>query len=59
MKPDWKYAPHWADYLAKDSDGEWYWHESIPEAVDGLSAANGRWELAHVPDWDETLEERP
>ena len=25
MKPDWKDAPEWANYLVLDEDGEWYW----------------------------------
>ena len=29
-KPDWKDAPEWANYLAMDSDEEWYWHEMEP-----------------------------
>lgn len=31
MKPDWKDAPEWAQWLAMDSSGLWYWHESEPE----------------------------
>ena len=30
-KPDWKYAPPWATYLAMDSTGTWFWHEFEPE----------------------------
>lgn len=29
-KPDWKDAPEWAQWLAQDSDGEWYWFEVKP-----------------------------
>jgi len=25
MKPDWKDAPEWANYLAKDENSEWWW----------------------------------
>jgi len=32
MKPNWKDAPEWANYLAKDGGifGEWYWYEYEP-----------------------------
>lgn len=30
MKPDWKDAPEWANWLTMDDDGEWYWHETEP-----------------------------
>ena len=26
-KPDWEDAPDWANWLAQDMDGEWYWYE--------------------------------
>ena len=32
MKPDWKDAPKWAQWLAKDQDNlKWYWHEQMPK----------------------------
>jgi hypothetical protein len=31
MKPDWKYAPEWAKWLAMDRSGEWYWYDEVPE----------------------------
>ena len=30
-KPNWCDAPDFAEYLAMDSDGEWYWYEVEPE----------------------------
>lgn len=30
MKPDWKDAPEWAEWLAMDGDGEWNWYEYEP-----------------------------
>lgn len=31
MKPDWKDAPEWANWLALDpSSGNWRWHEHEP-----------------------------
>ncbi len=31
MKPDWKDAPEWAQWLAVDPDGSWFWFEKEPE----------------------------
>lgn len=31
MKPDWKDAPAWANWLAMDDDGWWYWYEIQPK----------------------------
>jgi hypothetical protein len=30
MKPSWKGAPEWAQWLAKDESGWWYWFEEMP-----------------------------
>lgn len=30
MKPDWKDAPKWAQWLAMDGDGWWNWFEDQP-----------------------------
>ena len=29
-KPAWSDAPEWANYLAMDKNGEWWWHEDKP-----------------------------
>ena len=26
-KPSWKDAPEWANWLARNDDGWWFWHE--------------------------------
>jgi len=31
MKPDWKDAPDWAQWLAIDELGEWWWFEFEPK----------------------------
>jgi hypothetical protein len=31
MKPEWKKAPKWAQWLAMDLDGEWWWFEEKPD----------------------------
>lgn len=30
MKPDWKDAPEWAEWLCRDHDGYWLWFEREP-----------------------------
>lgn len=30
LKPDWKTAPSWAQYLAQDPNGGWWWFEVAP-----------------------------
>jgi hypothetical protein len=35
-KPDWKNAPEWANWLAMDYGGEYYWFEVKPTLVLGL-----------------------
>jgi len=63
MKPNWKDAPYWANYLAMDYDGEWSWFEKEP-VLNGSrevwSPTSGRLETinwAVLP--AETLEEKP
>jgi len=62
MKPQWKDAPDWANWLAQDYNGQWFWYENEPimkniqwwpanGAVDSSTPDN--------PNWQETLEERP
>jgi hypothetical protein len=34
VKPDWKDAPEWAQWLARSSDGNWTWFEFEPELDD-------------------------
>ena len=31
-KPSWKNAPPWANYLAMEADGTWFWYELEPWA---------------------------
>jgi hypothetical protein len=30
-KPDWKDAPDWANHLAQDGNGGWWWYKNKPE----------------------------
>jgi len=29
-KPNWKNAPEWANYVAMDGDGSWFWFQDKP-----------------------------
>lgn len=40
-KPDWKDAPEWAEWLAQDADGAWWWFQNEPEQRGG--GEDGRW----------------
>jgi len=69
MKPDWKDAPEWAQWLACDEDGNWYWYEESPYCIVNECAwsipTNVEFECAGCTNgeicenWQETLEERP
>lgn len=71
-KPSWDDAPEWAEWLAQDYDGDWWWYECPIEVddldeeewveehgVDGrlVRATSGAHPNGH--DWRETLEQRP
>lgn len=61
MKPDWKDAPEWANWLAQDLTGAWYWYERRPNllthAWDELTG--GKIQSVDHPSWSKSLEERP
>jgi hypothetical protein len=63
MKPDWKDAPEWANYLAMDEDGEYYWFADVPQQ--GLASWRSKDDsnvlLAEIEGigWRNSLEERP
>lgn len=65
MKPEWNDAPDWANYLAMDMDGNWYWYENAP-SIEGAnddvwSFDQGKIERIEIeyPNWKESLEQRP
>jgi len=61
-KPDWEDAPEWAEYLAKDEDGVWWWFECEPEKLISIwDIVGGRFEIAECVDhdWSCSLEPRP
>jgi hypothetical protein len=59
-KPDWKDAPKWANWLAMDGDGQWWWYEDEPKLEDDIYDSLGRvqraWLKSHL---SPTLERRP
>jgi len=64
MKPNWKDAPPWADYLAMDANGAWWWYERRPKTFYDDSPEwepSGRSSPARIAGvrWKESLEQRP
>lgn len=60
MKPDWKDAPEWANWLAMDKDGAWYWYEEMPNERAGYEwRPQSRFERIEFPNWRKSLEARP
>ena len=65
MKPDWKDAPEWANWVAMDFDGTWYWYEKQPYKCTCFDGWNyeyeSRWEHVVNKDtsWDKSLQQRP
>lgn len=61
MKPDWKDAPEWANWLAMDCDGRWYWHESEPKLGKTIWLCRGGQaaDADSLARWKDSLEKRP
>lgn len=60
-KPEWKDAPKWAKWLAKDQSEAWYWYENEPHEVDcGWLSFSGRVKrvVSQGPSWKDTKELR-
>jgi hypothetical protein len=60
--PSWDTAPEWANYLAQDGCGRWYWYETLPK-VDEDSCEWHKEPLsemyqATVSSWETTLQQR-
>jgi hypothetical protein len=62
MKPNWSDSPSWAEYLAMDYDGVWYWYKEKPTLSVSRWKSTDHW-IRHAEvitqDWRDTLEERP
>lgn len=52
MKPDWKDAPEWANWLAMDGNGTWVWFAAKPQ----WSEWEDEW-IFHEDETDERYEE--
>ncbi len=40
MKPNWKYAPAWANFLAQDITGFWHWFKDAPAQNSKIPSTN-------------------
>jgi len=60
-KANWDGAPSWANYVAMDQDGDWWWFEEKPVAENSCwcNKGAGRAEFISSEDWVATLEQRP
>lgn len=65
MKPNWKDAPVWANYLAMDDDGCWYWFSEKPflnlDCREWECREKGVVNIAYLrtDEWMNTLEGKP
>lgn len=63
--PDWENAPDWAQWVAQDKDGLWYWLSGKPEplkdqwSVDTSDRIGVSVQTNPNPNWRNTLEQRP
>ena len=61
MKPDWKDAPEWANYLAQDPFGRWFWiyDAHFFNLIKQFDYGFENEAALASPNWKDTLEERP
>jgi hypothetical protein len=59
MKPKWKDAPSWAQYLAENKKGNWAWFQNKPRPFVNTWVADGYVYGCKNTDWKQSLEERP
>lgn len=63
-KPSWDDAPEWANWLAMDADGTWFWFEDEPISIfagfipQGINSGIARRQRAGKTHFTETLEKR-
>ena len=60
MIPNWDNAPKWANWLAQDLSGRWWWYENKPEPhATRWVAQNSRCEPVEISHWEDSLQQRP
>ena len=64
MKPNWKDAPEWANWLAMEGDGGWYWFEDEPKIGHDYTwiPVGGKSRIqysGHETPWSDNIEQRP
>jgi len=62
-KPSWDDAPSWANYLAQNEDGQWFWYEKKPEISVNMGYFYATYpdkheEASFSDDWECSLEKR-
>jgi hypothetical protein len=57
--PSWDDAPEWANWLAQDYDGMWWYYENKPIKNVGKYGNGGKKSLACNKNWQQTLQHRP
>jgi len=59
-KPQWKDAPDWANFMAQDENGRWFWYSERPlSRVDRwIVSLSGRLKAVPVINWEDSLQER-
>lgn len=58
--PSWDDAPGWANWLAMDVNGEWYWYEYKPMLAGYSWFCLGRFFSADLNNgWQKSLQQRP
>jgi hypothetical protein len=58
-RPDWKDAPNWANYLAQDKDGSWWWYGNNPISVEDKWYLGGKKEKASVEGDNPRIMDKP
>jgi hypothetical protein len=61
-RPDWNDAPEWANYLAQDKNGGWYWYEARPIRYGHSWSEEGQAAepaYSRTEDWSKSLEPKP
>jgi hypothetical protein len=60
MQIDWSQAPEWANYVAMDKNGDWYWHQEKPQMLkDRFGYSNNQQFYKSTMRWRDSLQQRP